>query len=116
MEDVASRSGSDATELRAATPRRLVLPRSRWPTCWLGVGKAVVKRLSPVLSGTAMNVSDRSNPPVLNQRKLELLEQVEGSLDEQDSWRQFNAAYHEDDLKFMRFLIPPGKRVLELGC
>ena len=26
------------------------------------------------------------------------------------------AAYHDDDRKFMRFLIPPGKRVLELGC
>ena len=30
--------------------------------------------------------------------------------------RKFNAAYREDDRKFMRFLIPPGKRVLELGC
>jgi SAM-dependent methyltransferase len=106
----------NAAEFRAAMPGSLFYRHRPWPTCWLGAGKAVVKRLSPVLSGTAMNVSDRSNPPVLNQRKLELLEQVESSLDEQDSWRQFNAAYHEDDLKFMRFLIPPGKRVLELGC
>jgi ubiquinone/menaquinone biosynthesis C-methylase UbiE len=45
-----------------------------------------------------------------------LIEEIEASLDEQESWRQFNAAYHEDDFKFMRFLIPPGKRVLELGC
>ena len=51
-----------------------------------------------------------------NQRKRELLEHVETNIDEQDSWRTFNAAYHEDDFKFMRFLIPPGKRVLELGC
>jgi SAM-dependent methyltransferase len=51
-----------------------------------------------------------------NQRKRELLEHVESNLDEQDSWRTFNAAYHEDDYKFMRFLVPPGKRVLELGC
>jgi SAM-dependent methyltransferase len=51
-----------------------------------------------------------------NQRKRELLDHVETNLDEQDSWRKFNAAYHEDDTKFMRFLIPPGKRVLELGC
>ena len=71
-----------------------------------------------MLSGTAMNPSEtsRSNPHVLNQRKRELLEHVETNLDEQDDWRKFNAAYHEDDLKFMRFLIPPGKRVLELGC
>jgi ubiquinone/menaquinone biosynthesis C-methylase UbiE len=51
-----------------------------------------------------------------NQRKRELLQHVETNLDAQDSWRKFNAAYHEDDFKFMRFLIPPGKRVLELGC
>ena len=51
-----------------------------------------------------------------NQRKRELLDHVETNLDEQDDWRKFNAAYHEDDYKFMRFLIPPGKRVLELGC
>ena len=43
-------------------------------------------------------------------------EHVETNFDAQDSWRKFNAAYHEDDYKFMRFLIPPGKRVLELGC
>ena len=65
-----------------------------------------------------MNSSEtfRSNPHVLNQRKRELLDHVETHLDAQDSWRKFNAAYHEDDTKFMRFLIPPGKRVLELGC
>jgi ubiquinone/menaquinone biosynthesis C-methylase UbiE len=51
-----------------------------------------------------------------NQRKRELLEHVETNLDAQDGWREFNAAYHEDDFKFMRFLVPPGKRVLELGC
>jgi ubiquinone/menaquinone biosynthesis C-methylase UbiE len=51
-----------------------------------------------------------------NQRKRELLDDVETNLDTQDDWRKFNAAYHEDDYKFMRFLIPPGKRVLELGC
>jgi SAM-dependent methyltransferase len=49
-------------------------------------------------------------------RKRDLLDHFEGNSDELDRWREFNAAYHEDDRKFMRFLIPPGKRVLELGC
>jgi ubiquinone/menaquinone biosynthesis C-methylase UbiE len=49
-------------------------------------------------------------------RKRQLMEEIDASLDEQERWKKFNAAYHEDDLKFMRFLIPPGKRVLELGC
>src|SRR5712672_2704094 len=51
-----------------------------------------------------------------NRRKLDLLQQIEARDENQDGPRNFNAAYREDDRKFMRFLIPPGKRVLELGC
>ena len=51
-----------------------------------------------------------------SKRKRDLLEHYEANVDEIDRWRKINAAYHEDDYKFMRFLIPPGKRVLELGC
>ncbi len=51
-----------------------------------------------------------------SQRKRDLLDHYETNVDERDRWREFNAAYREDDQKFMRFLIPPGKRVLELGC
>ena len=51
-----------------------------------------------------------------SQRKRDLLDHYETNVEELDRWRKFNVAYHEDDLKFMRFLIPPGKRVLELGC
>src|ERR1700709_1524852 len=51
-----------------------------------------------------------------SQRKRDLLDHYESNVEELDRWREFNVAYHQDDLKFMRFLIPPGKRVLELGC
>ena len=51
-----------------------------------------------------------------SQRKRDLLDHYESNGDELDRWRAFNAAYHDDDRKFMQFLIPPGKRVLELGC
>jgi SAM-dependent methyltransferase len=50
-----------------------------------------------------------------SQRKRDLLDQFEASGGEQWRHGKFNAAYRADDLKFMRFLIPPGKRVLELG-
>src|SRR5271156_5459833 len=49
-------------------------------------------------------------------RKRDLVDHFAANGDELERWREFNAAYHEDDFKFMRFLIPPGKRVLELGC
>jgi SAM-dependent methyltransferase len=51
-----------------------------------------------------------------NLRKNEFREYVESTLDQADDRDNFNAAYRQDDRKFMRFLIPPGKRVLELGC
>lgn len=55
-------------------------------------------------------------PRPLNSRKREFLAFSERRLDATIGRASFSAAYREDDLKFMRFLIPPGKRVLELGC
>jgi SAM-dependent methyltransferase len=57
-----------------------------------------------------------ASPQPSSQRKRDLLEHYESRGEELDRWRKFNAAYHDDDRKFMQFLIPPGKRVLELGC
>src|ERR1700685_1456652 len=57
-----------------------------------------------------------SSLPLPTQRKRDLVEHFEANGDELERWREFNAAYHDDDFKFMRFLVPPGKRVLELGC
>src|SRR3978361_596492 len=57
-----------------------------------------------------------ASPQLSSQRKRDLLSHYETNAEDLDRWREFNAAYHKDDLKFMRFLIPPGKRVLELGC
>jgi ubiquinone/menaquinone biosynthesis C-methylase UbiE len=63
-----------------------------------------------------MNPAQAALPLSGNPRKQQLREEIEASLDDIERWRKINAAYHADDLKFMRFLIPPGKRVLELGC
>lgn len=64
-----------------------------------------------------LSPSDATAPLQLSsQRKRDLLDFFESNVDELDRWREFNAAYHRDDRKFMQFLIPPGKRVLELGC
>jgi SAM-dependent methyltransferase len=54
--------------------------------------------------------------PCDNPRKSSLLKHFETHGDELNQPDGFNAAYRENDRKFMRFLIPPGKRVLELGC
>ena len=41
---------------------------------------------------------------------------AEAAAGEQFQGGKYNAAYRADDFKFSQFLIPPGKRVLELGC
>lgn len=56
------------------------------------------------------------SPRPSSARKRELLKRFNTDGSELEGWRKFNAAYHEDDQRFMRFLVPPGKRVLELGC
>jgi SAM-dependent methyltransferase len=63
-----------------------------------------------------MNLTQAPSLQLSSHRKRDLLDHFEANADELDRWREFNKAYHEDDRKFMRFLIPPGKRVLELGC
>lgn len=31
-------------------------------------------------------------------------------------WRRRNAFFHDEDLRYLRFLIPPASRILEIGC
>jgi SAM-dependent methyltransferase len=52
----------------------------------------------------------------MSPRKRAFFEHAESTVDQQAHWRELNSAYYADDRNFMRFLIPPGKRVLELGC
>ncbi len=69
------------------------------------------------LMSNRITASDHMNSPQLSSpRKRSLLAHFEVSGGEQYRGGKFNAYYREDDRKFMRFLIPPGKRVLELGC
>src|ERR1700750_358675 len=70
---------------------------------------------SPQFAEAAVNPSAVS-PQFGNLRKQEFLEYAEAHPGEPDRRNKFSAAYRADDRKFMRFLIPPGKRVLELGC
>ena len=51
-----------------------------------------------------------------DRRKRELLAYFEADNGAQDNPTRLNAAFREADREFMKFLIPRGKRVLELGC
>lgn len=64
----------------------------------------------------AFQSGERDEAKSLSTRKQALLDHADGSGGEQFLGGKYNSSYREDDLKFTRFLIPPGKRVLELGC
>ncbi len=51
-----------------------------------------------------------------SERKQRTLEQAEQFADERAAWMSRHDFYYEEDWNYMRFLIPEGKRILDLGC
>lgn len=49
-------------------------------------------------------------------RKAAILAAFEANAAERQMFRRRAAFFHEEDLRYLRFLIPPGLRILELGC
>src|SRR6516164_6505343 len=52
----------------------------------------------------------------LSQRKITLRAFSERMAAERHRWIERNAYFYEDDRRYMRFLVPEGARILELGC
>jgi SAM-dependent methyltransferase len=50
-----------------------------------------------------------------SERKQRALEQADQLIDVRTRWRERHPFYYEEDTRMMRFLVPPGLRVLELG-
>jgi SAM-dependent methyltransferase len=55
-------------------------------------------------------------PAPLSVRKQHLRDQMDAAAPSRASWRHKGRYFHAEDLRYMRFLIPAGSRVLELGC
>ncbi len=53
---------------------------------------------------------------ILSSRKAELLASANRLAAERQAYRQRAAVFHGEDLRYLRFLIPEGLRVLEIGC
>jgi len=49
-------------------------------------------------------------------RKRLLREQANRLAAERDNWAARHSYYYEEEQRYLQFLIPPGKRVLDLGC
>ena len=61
-------------------------------------------------------VSSEGSVAPIGARKHRVWAEAEASGGEQYRGGKFNSSYRSDDIRFMRFLVPQGKRVLELGC
>jgi SAM-dependent methyltransferase len=52
----------------------------------------------------------------MSQRKVAIRRQSEELAAQRAQWLERGAFFHQEDLLYLRFLIPEGARVLELGC
>ena len=53
---------------------------------------------------------------LVSDRKAEILNHSEKYAASREAWRQQSAFFHREDEIYLRFLIPAGARVLEIGC
>ncbi|MFI4988176.1 MAG: glycosyltransferase [Alphaproteobacteria bacterium] len=53
---------------------------------------------------------------LLSARKQAIRARTERQASERLAWIARNAYYYEEDHRYLRFLVPPGLKVLELGC
>jgi SAM-dependent methyltransferase len=60
--------------------------------------------------------TDLPRSPADLARRAELIQYFDGRASERDRWKQKNHYYHEAITKVVRGLVPPGLKVLELGC
>ena len=54
--------------------------------------------------------------PIMSNRKQSILELSDHLAPEREKWINRNSYYYDCDYAYMRFLIPEGLRVLDLGC
>jgi SAM-dependent methyltransferase len=50
------------------------------------------------------------------ERKQRMLEETESQASEREAWIARHRFFYDEDWRYMRFLVPQGKRVLDLGC
>jgi len=58
----------------------------------------------------------QSAPPLLSARKEAIRSRSDAAAPERARWRRRAAFFHGEDLHYLKFLIPEGARVLEVGC
>ncbi len=63
-----------------------------------------------------MDQSPALAPTALSPRKQEIRAFADRMAADRDRWIERNRSFYQDDWAYMRFLVPEGQKVLELGC
>ncbi len=61
-------------------------------------------------------VSDTPDETGRERRKKKISEYYDRAAPGRDKWIARNGYFHEEDRRFTRFLVPPGLKILDLGC
>ncbi len=64
----------------------------------------------------SMDTSRTESRASISERKKRILELADRLAPERNSWINRNSYYYEQDYRYMRFLVPEGLRILDLGC
>src|SRR6266481_841524 len=64
----------------------------------------------------AMDASTYGSEGDMSARKRDIRRLADASAPERRKWLARAAFFHQEDLRYLKFLIPEGARVLELGC
>jgi SAM-dependent methyltransferase len=60
--------------------------------------------------------ADKLRPISITERQRATRELYDRLASERDGWLGRNRLFYNNDRRYMQFLVPPGQRVLELGC
>jgi SAM-dependent methyltransferase len=74
----------------------------------------MMRRISELAAGSAAR--DSTPRGGLSARQQQLREQFDRLAPDRNRWIEVNRYFYDTDRAYMRFLVPPGKAVLEIGC
>ena len=78
-------------------------------------GSELPERTAPPLHGCPVDLTT-AQPNSASSRKDLLRDHANRSAPSRMRWREKAAFFHHEDECYLRFLIPPGSRVLDIGC
>jgi SAM-dependent methyltransferase len=79
-------------------------------------GGSADKNKKKLTSRLAKWPGPRRKPSARSVRREAIRNHFDAIAAEREAWRERNGAFYDDDIAYMRFLVPEGARILDLGC